>query len=147
MNPKQLAAALNGIDYRECASIGRGSSLIKSAKAAGLVVAYGYSDDLIEFEGAITDEVGAPCTVLFDERGILPCWESIKDDEEECAAYFERKKSARSIHAIWHDDDPSATYAWTLETTVPHETFSIIEDDEGFSLGIVFSLADLKAKS
>ena len=142
MNAKQLADALNGIDYSECARIGRGD-LIEKAKAAGLVVAYGYSDDLIEFEGAISDEAGAPDTILVDSNGILPNFLSIKDDEDECARYFERKKSARSIRAVWLGEVVGAAYAWELVTDIPHEIFGIIDEGEGFSRGIVFALSDL----
>ena len=50
-----LAEYLHGREYRS--ELTRG--LAAAAKAAGLVVIYGASDDLLVFEGAIDDEVGA----------------------------------------------------------------------------------------
>ena len=109
------------------------------------MVAYGFSDDLLEFDGAIYDEAGAPDTVLIDTEGLLPSFEAASEDEEACRRYFERKLNAREIKAIWRPspsdelDDP----AWILKTDIPHEAFVIMEDGESFSRGIVFSLSSL----
>jgi hypothetical protein len=54
MDAKALAALLTGREYRQ--EITRAEEA--DAKAAGLVVAFGASDDLLEFRGAIDDEVG-----------------------------------------------------------------------------------------
>ena len=144
MTPKELADALNGIEYSAAMRL-HGSDLIKLAKNAGLVVAYGFSDDLLEFDGAIYDEAGAPDTVLIDTEGLLPSFEAASEDEEACRRYFERKLNAREIEAIWRDspsgemDDPP----WILKTDIPHESFMIVEEGEPFSRGIVFSLSSL----
>jgi hypothetical protein len=55
MTPKDIAEKLNGIAYREPFP----ADVIKAAKAGGIVIVCGASDDLMEFEGAINDEVGA----------------------------------------------------------------------------------------
>ena len=144
MTPKDLAAELNGIEYSATMHL-HGSDLIRLAKNAGLVVAYGFSDDLLEFDGAIYDEAGAPDTILIDTEGLLPSFESASKDEEACRRYFERKLNAREIKAIWRDnpsdeqDDPH----WILKTDIPHESFMIVEEGEPFSRGIVFSLSSL----
>ena len=144
MTPKELADALNGIEYSATMRL-HGSDLIKLAKNAGLVVAYGFSDDLLEFDGAIYDEAGAPDTVLIDTEGLLPSFEAASEDEEACRRYFERKLNAREIEAIWRHspsdelDDPP----WILKTDIPHESFMIVEEGEPFSRGIVFSLSSL----
>lgn len=144
MTPKDLAAALNGIDYSATIHL-HGSDLMKLAKGAGLVVAYGISDDLLELDGAIYDEAGAPDTFLIDTEGLLPSFEAASEDEEACRRYFERKLNAREIEAIWRHrpsgemDDPP----WIIKTDIPHETFMIMEDGEPFSRGIVFSLSSL----
>ena len=144
MTPKELADALNGIEYSATMRL-HGSDLIKLAKNAGLVVAYGFSDDLLEFDGAIYDEAGAPDTVLIDTEGLLPSFEAASEDEEACRRYFERKLNAREIKAIWRPspsdelDDPP----WILKTDIPHESFMIVEEGEPFSRGIVFSLSSL----
>ena len=144
MDAKELAGALNGIEYSATNHM-TGSDLMKQAKASGLVVAYGYSDDLLEFDGAIHDEASAPGEVRVDAGGILPSFESAVDsagdDEEEMERYIARKKAARTIEAVWAENNED--FAWTLKTDIPHETFTIVEDGVAFSRGIVFALADL----
>ena len=141
-----LAAAINGIEYDRYFTASM-EQFAEKAKAAGLVIAFGASDDLLEFEGAIRDEVGAwnGATALVDAEGVLPSFEQAVDragdDEDEMERYVARKKAARIIEAVWSDD--GAGYAWTIKTDIPHETFAIMEDGEGFSRGIVFALADL----
>ena len=94
MNAKELAAKLNGREYLQ--EITRGEAEL--AKASGLVVVYGASDDLIEFRGAIRDE--GDCydggTVLIDAKGVLPSWDEASESEEAAQEYFERKAKARA---------------------------------------------------
>ena len=143
MTPKDLAAALNGIEYSNVTLL-HGDLLMERAKAAGLVIAYGYSDDLLELDGAIYDEFGCynGGTALIDADGLLPEFESASEDEDACRRYFERKPKARAIEAIW--DGNADGYAWTLKTDIPHEVFAIMEDGAAFSRGIVFALSDLE---
>ena len=147
MTPKELAEALTGIEYSGVVRYLYGSDLMKLAKAHGLVVAYGFSDDLLEFHGAMYDEVSCygGRTVWIDASGLLPNFEDAKEDEDECRRYFERKQKARSIEAVWDGDADG--YAWTINTDIPHEMFAIMEDGAGFSRGIVFALADLERKA
>ena len=146
MTPKELADALNGVEYSTVALL-HGDLLMQRAKEAGLVVAYGFSDDLLEFDGAIYDEKGCygGTAVLIDTEGLLPSFEAAREDEEDCRRYFERKLNAREIEAIWRHspsdelDDPP----WILKTDIPHESFMIVEEGEPFSRGIVFSLSSI----
>ncbi len=140
MNAKQLAAELNGIEDSALIHF-QGSKREEQAKAAGLVIAYGFSDDLLEFEGAISDEANAPGEVLVDVKGVLPTWDSASESEESAKEYFDRKAGAKTIKAAWNDSGLGP--AWTLETSIPHETFTILEDGDPFGRGIVFALADL----
>jgi len=55
MNVKQLAELLNGTEYPLRIS----NELSKQAADHGLVIVYGASDDLVEFAGAINDELCA----------------------------------------------------------------------------------------
>ncbi len=143
MTPKALSDALNGIEYSAAIHL-HASDLMKLAKGSGLVVAYGFSDDLLEFDGAIYDEIGCydGGTALIDADGLLPEFESASEDEEACRRYFERKPKARAIEAIW--DGNADGYAWILRTDIPHEVFAIMEDGAAFSRGIVFALSDLE---
>lgn len=136
MNAKELAEKLVGLTYP--ISIDR--ELVKQAKADGLVIVYGASDDLMEFDGAINDELGAynGTTAYLDAGGLLDNACSSGDD---CPHFERRKKTARTIKAVWCAKD-SAT--WTYQTDIPHETFDVHEGDEHYCRGIVFALRDTK---
>ncbi len=144
MTPKALAEALTGIEYSEVVRDLYGSDLMKLAKVHGLVVAFGFSDDLLEFHGAMFDEFSCygGGTVLIDADGLLPPFAVASEDEDVCRRYFERKQKARAIEAIWDGD--ADRDVWTIKTDIPHETFAIMEDGAGFSRGIVFALGDLE---
>ena len=138
MDAKELAAKLNGREYlREITD-----EEAKQAKASGLVVVYGASDDLIEFRGAIHDE--GDCydggEILFDSKGVLPSWGVASDSEESAEAYFERKPKARMIKALFSKE---GSYTWTYCTVIPHETFEIVEDGEPYCRGIVFNIGEI----
>lgn len=145
MTPKDLAAALNGIEYSNVTLL-HGDLLMERAKAAGLVIAYGYSDDLLELDGALYDEGEAPGASLVDTEGLLPSFEAASESEEACRRYFERRLNAREIEAIWrhHPSGEMGYSPWVIKTDIPHEAFIIMEDGEPFSRGIVFALSNLE---
>lgn len=138
MNAKELAMLLTGREYRN--EITRGEQA--DAKAAGLVVAFGASDDLLEFRGAIDDEVGCyDGTAIVDRKGVLADFEDIdRDDKEEMREYFKREDGGVKVEAKW-EGEPG--YSWIITTTIPHETFEIEDDGEKYCRGIVFALVDL----
>ena len=136
MNAKELAAKLNGREYLH--EITRGEAEL--AKASGLVVVYGASDDLIEFRGAIRDEGGAPGDVLIDTKGVLPSWDSASESEESAQEYFEREAKSRTVEARFAEE---SNYTWIYKTDIPHETFEIVEDGEPYCRGIVFNIGDI----
>lgn len=138
MNAKELASAVTGREY----IFDLTPDEAKQAKAAGLVVVFGASDDLIEFRGAIFDEGGCygGRTIIFDAKGVLPSWDDASDSEESAEDYFKRKAKARTIEALWAKEPG---YSWTYRTDIPHETFEVVEDGEPYCRGIVFSLSDM----
>ncbi len=140
MTKEELAAHLNGIEYPAHRSIS--GQIVEQAKAAGLVIVYGESDDLMEFDGAFADEVGCydGGEALIDKDGVLPEFESACEDEDECAKYFARKTGAMKVEALWCAEPG---YSWTYKTDIPHATFEVVEDGEPYCRGIVFSIADL----
>jgi hypothetical protein len=141
MTAQEFAERLNWREYGS--ELARGESEL--ARQHGLVVAYGASDDLLEFAGAIEDEAGAfgGATVTLDVQGLRPCWDAIKDhaSEAEAERFFERRRlPSTTVQAVWHDRGPRS---WTIQTDIPHATFLIVEDGEPFCQGIVFRLADV----
>ena len=134
MDVKEAAAALDGSEYREEGS----RELFDQMEAAGLVAVFGASDDLMEFRGAINDEVGC-----YDggEAYLTPEGLLVSECDDDRCPYFGRAlKTAAKIEASWSDDD---NFAWVYITDIPHETFVVNEDGEGYCRGIVFRLADV----
>lgn len=140
MNSEELAAKLNGSEY----PMRIDSALAEQARSSGLVIVYGASDDLMEFEGAIRDEIDMyeGGTVRLDNHGIMPSWDDIDhDDEEESAKYFARRDTPKwLIKAIWDGD---TGYSWTYKTDIKHAEFDIVEDGNKYCRGFVFSMADI----
>jgi hypothetical protein len=142
MIKEYLAALLDGIQYPAHRSIAKDQ--IEAAKAAGLVIVFGASDDLMELEGAIRDEFGCydGGTALIDAEGLLPERENIEDDDE-LKEYFKRKPRAGKIEALWCKEDG---YSWTYSTDIPHSTFNVLDGEDHYCRGIVFALADFGQK-
>lgn len=134
MTPKELAEKLTGNEYLEEIS----GELADEAKAAGLVVVFGQSDDLMEFRGAIDDELGAydGTTAYLNNSGLL----TNDCENNECPHFEKAKAKAVTIDALWASE---GGYSWTFSTKIPHETFEIVEDGEPYCRGIVFRLSDV----
>ncbi|WP_176514296.1 hypothetical protein [Pseudomonas faucium] len=137
MTKEELAAQLNGLEYPTRIP----GALIVAAQSAGLVILCGASDDLMKFYGARREEIGCydGGTAFVDADGVLPDRDCL-DGDEEIAEYVQRQKSAKPIEALWCKEDG---YSWTYKTDIPHATFEVVEDEEPYCRGIVFSLADL----
>ncbi|MCK5603661.1 hypothetical protein KAR91_17375 [Candidatus Pacearchaeota archaeon] len=137
MNKKELTGKLNNIQY----PVRIDPDIIEQAKSNGLVIVYGASDDLMEFDGAIYEEVGCydGGMVLIDQEGLLPNREDI-DDDDVLQDYFQRKPNAKTIEALWCKEDG---YSWTYRTDIPHATFEVVEDGETYCRGIVFLLSEI----
>lgn len=133
MTKEELAAALNGREYREEIS----AAEEQAAKKAGLVVVFGASDDLMEFRGAIYDEIGAyeGGVAHLTSKGLL----ANKCDDDGCPYFRESKRGASTITATWG----GGGFSWTYKTKIPHATFEVMEGGEKYCRGIVFSLADV----
>lgn len=116
------------------------------AKERGLVVVYGASDDLMEFEGAFRDEgyVINGGTVRVDAEGLLPANADDLDTDEERARYYYRGGKSKSIEALWCDEVNGGGFDWAYRTDIPHATFEVMDGDEPYCRGIVFALADLE---
>ena len=128
MELKQFAEMLNGKEYGYPQFT---QEEIQIAKDNGFVIVYGASDDLMEFEGAIYDEVGCydGGEVWFNKDRVVDAPATIGD---------------RCIEALWCDanakDENGDVITWTYKTDLPHETFMIYEDGESYCRGIVFEI-------
>ena len=130
--PKALAAALNNRDLDD---VFYGFEL-QCAKENNLVIVTGYSDDLIELDGAITQEED--------------CFNGGNFHLEKCNDEWLLKNGAgcNTISAIWHDQnkttDDLVVIPWTYKSEIPHESFLAKYRGEVFCEGFVFNLEDLK---
>lgn len=136
MDIETAANALHGCEYRKEGS----RELFEQMKDAGLVAVFGASDDLMEFRGAIYDEIGAwdGGTAYLDDGGLL----TNECENDDCPHFARVQKAARTIQARWC---PSGDLSWDYVTDIPHATFDVREDDEIYCRGIVFRLADATA--
>lgn len=135
MTRDEAAAQLDGNEYGKEGS----KELFGAMKAAGLVAVFGASDDLMEFRGAVHDEVGCynGGQAYLTKDGLLDndC------DEGQCPYFAKIKETAATMSAIWDDGG----FSWRYATDIPHAKFVIREDGEPYCEGIVFALADVSA--
>jgi hypothetical protein len=87
-------------------------------------------------EGAINEEIDAYNGTTFHvtRRGLL----QNECECEDCPHFAREQKAATPIKAVWCA--PGQDASWTFETEIPHATFRVMEDNELFCIGIVFSL-------
>lgn len=134
----QTATRLDGREYGHELTGEEAGAL--ETNQARLVVVFGASDDLMEFQGAIDDEIGAyeGTAVFITEGGLL----KNECDSEDCPHFAKMQQAAPWIEACW---EPGDGLSWAYNTDIPHETFEIVEDGEPYCRGIVFSLLALTA--
>lgn len=139
MNAKELARLIDGCEYGHEMT----PAAVLQAKEDGLVVVFGASDDLMEFRGAINDEVGVyeGGTVMLGKSTLLKK-PSCLGERLSCPYYEEAVRGCKRIKAVWCPKDTD--FAWAYETDIPHEVFRVLEDGEHYCLGMVFSVEDLK---
>lgn len=136
MTKESLAEMLSGRDYRhEISQVEQ-----QQAKADGLVVIFGASDDLMELRGAIYGEVDCwgGFIVHVHQGGVLP----FHSDRCDCpfCGYQAAVERCASVWALWGAEKD---YSWTYQTNVPHVSFVIYEDGEPYCRGIVIDIKDL----
>ena len=108
---------------------------LKCAEKNNLVIVTGYSDDLIELDGAIKQE--GDC--FNGENFHL---EKYKDEW-----LLKKGYGCNSISAIWYDQNKTAenleVIPWTYKTEIPHQSFFAKYRGETFCEGFVFSIEHL----
>lgn len=112
----------------------------EQAKAAGFIVAFGYSDDNLELRGVAYDEVGAwnGTTAKVTSRGKVFTDEEAEEADKLIKSGWTPPKGHASlitIKAEWSPKEPKAS--WLITTDAPHSTFDIFEEGELFCRGVV----------
>jgi hypothetical protein len=118
----------------------------KLAKSLGFLVVYGASDDLLEFDGAFRDEVGA-CNgtkLYIDRDGVKPTWgDDAEKTEFDAREYFRREDMpAFKIIAAWAPEGSELSWNISIDSTKSDgspqwECFEIMEDGSPFCRGLV----------
>lgn len=96
-----------------------------------LVVVYAASDDLVEIEGAMTQEIGA--------------FNGVKLTASKTQGFFETAADESDIEFRWCDDNSGDSVCpWSVICNLPHRKFDIL-DDEGYvcSVGVVLHIDDI----
>ena len=122
MTRYELCKMLDGVEYPVRIS----SDIIDAIKGTDLVIVFGASDDLMEFSGAINDEVGCydGGTAYLNSSGLI-------DNEcsaDDCPYHEQLKDRAATIEALWA---AGPEFDWTYKTDIPHSTFVVVEDSVG----------------
>lgn len=112
---------------------------IQVAKDNGFVIVYGVSDDLVELEGAITDERGCFNGGKIHVKAVTDG--GIMFGNCEISNVF-------SFEAKWCEDkDESGNIIpWTYDVSIEHATFMIYEDGKPYCRGFVFKVVDAEPK-
>lgn len=122
MDIKEFAKSLDGREYGWPQFT---KEEIATAKENGFVIVYGIGDYLVEFRGAVMDEV-----YCFDDSVNIPM-----EDKSRITALWCDKESL---------DENGNLITWAYKTDIPHETFMIYDDGEPYCRGIVFKIEDLE---
>ncbi len=132
MNIEDVAFNLDGVEYGLEIDPAKETRL----KNAGIVVVFGASDDLMEFRGAIHDEVGCfdGGSAIITEKGLE---ENRCDCGDDCPNF---RSKGIAIDAEWACVE---NYSWAYKTEIPHACFDVVEDGNKYCRGIVFDLNNL----
>lgn len=138
-----FAAKLNGRQYRD--EMTREEEA--EAKALGLLVLFGASDDLLEFRGVLRDEAGAwegADVALWWKGSRLEVLEQRDDADALIAHGWSPPQTAYTIRADWAPDDLACS--WRVTPNVPFAAFDIMEDDDLYCRGAVVHVRSPEAR-
>lgn len=131
---KQVAERMNGREYMHEIT----TDEAKELSYHGITVAFGASDDNVEFRGYVDDEIGCweDVTIpILDNEILKKCSDDCEDYD--CPLWKAALSKAKPIRAQFKND------GWKFDAAFPHEKFLVMEDGEVFGEGIVFSKEDL----
>jgi len=147
MTVKQWAEKLNGREYREEVS----GEEQKQMADDGVIAAYGASDNLLEFRGALYDEYsaweGAEAKLFKNNNGMVELYCDDRNDNfrgDQLLLTAAQIVKMLIIKATWAPNELPDT-SWLIETSIPHEHFDIMEDGALYCRGIVFHMNDVPA--
>ena len=158
---EDLAKLLDGNEYRDELQNDYGMNVYDLCKEKGWVIAYGASDDLLELEGVITDELGAwdGCIAQFYKKdSYYPEYEEedtyrkAKEDifypiEESVLKHTKETnyKDTVVIESLWC---PAGTdMSWQINVAgAPCAKFNVMEDDEVYCEAAIIDMSKFITK-
>lgn len=143
MKKEELAKQLDG---REHGSEMNGFENREFLKKHGLVVVYGYSDDTVELDGAIQDELYTyKIEVTRNAAGQLEVANYDNCDANEFTLKELEKAGWLKPEVVFAIENKGEIngYYWFFEADVPYAPFDIFEDGEKFCRGIVIDINEL----
>ena len=129
MTKEELAAKLDGCEYGEEMT----DALVKLARESRLVVVYGASDDLTEFNGAIRDEAYLGESFV-TAGGSEPRLMDQHDCNCEFCGFKDKTRGAIRINSDF------TKKGFSVRCSIPAATFSVMEDGERYGDGLVFAV-------
>lgn len=147
MNLKEWAEKLNGCEYGDELS----NEDKKLLEKDGIVAVFGYSDDNIELEGAIYDELPA-----YDEKTYywfgkyfvsnnrINEFLDYVDDEFYVFKPILEPLFKNNFERSYIISKPGENCQFEYETNIPCEWFNVMEDGNLYCKGFVFNKNDLK---
>ena len=137
-NLKEFAKLLDGRDVADDSFNLLSEEESSKAKREGIVVVTGYSDDLMEFDGAMKDEFDC-----FDGGTVYV----VKDNIYKNLQDIPKGSIIHPVTAKWYekmDWEQLGMIPWSYDTDIPHETFILYNGGELWCEGIVFQMDNLK---
>lgn len=129
LNGREYGIELTGVEEQQ-------------AKELGFIIIFGASDDLVEFRGAIDEEVDCDNgrTVYLNKNGIF------EECEDNCIHSQKAKEKTIRLRTLF---DAGNGYIWEYkfeDKNIKYETFDILEDGEKYCKGIIFNINELKSE-
>ena len=125
MTKEDLAKYLDGCEY----GMEFTSATAAMAKASRLVIVYGSSDDLTEFDGFIRDEAGLGESFIVN--GKVVCSHECNCDQ---CGWNEYVRGGIRIVSDF------GAAGFTVTCSVPHAKFFVMEDGQKYGEGLVFQI-------
>jgi hypothetical protein len=112
----------------------------RQAKDDGVIIIFGASDDLLEFRGAVNDEVNA----INGAKVRLTTKPSVFSEKENAETYEYNQDQINDMPIVKatfcpKDHNGNTWATWEVNTNISHAVFYIMEEGEYFCRGIVIS--------
>lgn len=127
----------NKIAPQLAAGKGIDDALLQCAKLNGYIIMYGYSDDLVEVDGALHAELDAYAPIQVYVNKINVTTQPVCTSDGKC----------HTINAEYSAPTKTNPSLWKFTTDIPHVTFDIMEGRELFCRGIIFDLNNLEGEA